>query len=408
MAQITKTQIVDILQDIYADGGLEKLVYNKLHRPLVTRIAHEGNQAGNTYNYGVETTFAGKGSASFTVAQDGSRSYAPKQFKIDPDKKYYRVAQIETLAARAGASNAKAFANTLESHMDSKIQGVSNDLEMFAFRGNDKSAAVVASTANLSSTTLKLSNPEDALLFQEGDAIVFAEDNTSALRSATAIAVSNSDEEVGTLTLAVTPASVSGTIAVGDVIFKEGDYADASDRNGVYALPTWAGTETIGGVTRTGNKRLQLINTTGSLSNILGAVRSAMLTVYKRGPEVPNACYLSIDNVDQALEELKSHDYSMRGEKRTVEGHEKIFVLSPVGEVELVPAVFCRNSELYLLAEKKMKWISTGPALVDLLDDDGNEFLRAGTADALECRVAAMGVELVCHAPNSCALVTLS
>jgi len=142
--------------------------------------------------------------------------------------------------------------DTMTTEIDARISKMKFRMAIDAFEGGYGRAATItaAPTATPDTVTVSLSCVNR---FEEGDELVAAATLAGALRSATALRVTQIDEETGVLTLSGSPVALSW--ANGDILFFDGDHTDSvvtSVAGMQMYLPDAAPMTALFGVTRTG------------------------------------------------------------------------------------------------------------------------------------------------------------
>lgn len=242
MAASTVTTSSAVLQENYDVGKLESLIQNKEQFALLNilkRGQFAERAAGKKWIFPVEITAGGAGSRTYATAGTNKAAARSDAFEVTHKNDFWRyeLAVDLVLAGR----KPQAFVESITRQMDAALIQSARELEGSFFRPQSCKRGALHASADTSSTSLRLANIAQAMHFEKDMKVVFAADEDSALRSATSLTVTAVNRRTGYLTVSATPDSLGASIAAGDVIFREGDYVDAGDRNGIAGLETWIG-----------------------------------------------------------------------------------------------------------------------------------------------------------------------
>ena len=405
MAAITSSNLSNALKKLYAGQKLEKIVFNELSRPFLTRVKKMTSFQGEKYPIPVMYEDVGGGSNTFSTAQSNVAAMALATFEIDV-KQYYRVLQVNTLAMRRSKSDLGSFLRKQEIQTTSILNALANDLEKSLYRTSDGHIGVIAAGITEASTTCTLATAGDAKNFNKGDKIVAAADAASAVES----------DSVGVLTIAAvnystgvltTSANMStASWAAGNLLFRQGDYVSASDRNRISGLADWIPStqptsgDSFFGQDRSSNPtRLAGYAYSGSLSDIENSILKAAVAQADFANATPDVMFCDYTMWGDLAKEM---GVDVRRKPRDGKGgFENLYIAGPRGIIEIVPATYCQPNTGWLLEMDSWELVSAGGP-VEIFADDGMTVQRVYNADALEVRAVSYP-QLACYRPaNNC------
>lgn len=407
MAAISKTDVQAVLKELYSGQAVQNLSFDAKSRPFLSMIRKNTNFGGKNMPLPVIWGNGGGRSASISKAISNVSSWNTDVFAIDIVKNY-KVAQIENETLRRGATDKGSFVRIISQTVDTAIEDLSDDLAAGMYRTASGSVSTIGATTVTSTTTLVLGAAGDHVNFNKGDKVVFAASTSAALRSATALTVNGVDRSANTLTLSATPDSLSASIAVGDQVFHEGDYASASDVLKLSGLPTWLDSTgaALFGVTRTTDKtRLAGVHLTGDASSIEESIIDGAAELGRQTKSRPDVALVSFGTFRDLVKDLGSKVQRDAGGKG-VAGYESLAVYGPRGIIEVVADTFCPDNVVYLITKESWELVSMGDA-VELERGDGLDMRLVYNNDAWEIRVVSFA-QLACNAPGRNARIVLS
>ncbi len=411
MASQSLTNFAAALKTLYPDRAIEDLTY-----PLNTFFAlvkKSNDFYGENKKIPVHIGDVSGANSAFASAQSNKNGTVKKAFFLTR-KPEYALASIDNELIEASASNAGAFVSALKSEMDSAIRIAGRRIGQACYRDGSGQLATISSTTNTATTTLGLTNPDDIVNFYLNQDIVFAANNTSALRTATTLTVNAIDEDAGTMTLSATPDSLSASIAAGDAIFTDGDYASASDRNRATGLDGWLPSTAPGTSdsffsvdrsvhpTRLGGHRI-----TGTSLQIDEAIYKGAVRVARAGGKpdkvfIAHGQYEILQNVLGSKVQYYEHNV---GEIAFA----AIRMHGPAGPLDVYPDYNCLPDAAFVLdfSSWELCSLNKAPHILGLHGGDGLRLLRDASADSSEVRVGAY-FNLGCTAPGHNCRVSLT
>lgn len=404
MTSTTTTSINAILKKMYPTDLVRSMVY--ADNPLLAMIPKDRNLVGSSVELPVVVAPGGGGSAAFSTALANVSAGTYKCFSLTTTKDY-GIVQIDTEAIRASESNMGAFLRARKVEVDSKIQDVANSMSRNLYRDGKGVLGQVASTTDITTTTLKLVNPEDVRNFEIGMVLVAstASDGTGIKQSSSVdntATVAGIDEDLGTLTLSVALDSFSSNDwATLDYVYRQGDPAlvvaglQAWLPNNAPGATSFFGVDRTAHVTKLGGVRYDGRNLPISEALVNAAARLA------RGGGKPDYCFLNFENfrnLENSLGSKVLYEVAKPGDAEATVGFKAITIAGPRGFIKVIPDANCPPDRAFMLQLDTWKLYSRGEA-PGILNDDGNVLLRVYNADAHEIRVGFYG-NLGCRAPG--------
>ena len=410
MAAITSTTLDALLKELYVGQAVENAAFDAKARPFLSMVKKNTSFEGSSYPLPVIYDDAAGRSYNFTHAQANATDRPSVAFAIDIVENY-SINSISTKALRRAKSSRGGFVNSMKHLVDSVIETLANDLERSLFQDGYGTLGTLASSGGVSGSTLTLATAKDALNFVEGQSIVAADSTSSALRSSTPGVIDSIDYVNGTITLT---AAAAGTLAAqdGDLLFAEGDYDSASDRNKLYGLAAWLPStaptsgDSFNGVDRSANTvRLAGVRYSGSSGNVQESIINAAHSTAGYSPAaVSDVCFMSFNTLRNLVLELDSQVQRSGGGKASG-GFSSVEVYGPKGPIQCVGSSFCPDDRAYLLQKNTWEFVSMGDA-VSIINEDGSRIVRRDSSDAFEVRAVSFS-NLACRAPGRNCVITL-
>lgn len=326
-------------------------------------------------------------------------------------KKEYALASVDGETMEASQRDAGAFVSAIKSELDSAFRKAGLRIGQALYGDGSGQLAEVGSS---SGSTITLANIDDIVNFALGQKIVFAADNTSALRdSGDDLVVSGIDEDTGVLTFTEAASTISG-LTNGDAMFTLGDYASASDRNRISGLGAWVPTtapatsDSFFGLNRsTYPTALAGHRIVGTALQIDEALMKAAVRVARAGG-MPDTCLVNHSQYEQLVNILGSKVTYVDHDLGAV-GFTSIRIIGPAGPLDVFADFNCPVESAYVLQRDTWKLMSLNkaPHILGLEQGDGLRWLRESSSDAYEIRVGAYA-QLACTAPKWNATVSLT
>jgi len=215
------TETAALLKRIY-DSAFGNMLYS--NRPLLgklQKIKGGGSVFEQACVYGES---AGASRTSATAIANSGRSKKTK-FLV-PFGESYHAATISSLDQSLAANQPRAsFGDALAVEIDASVNQAANECELGLIRAK----GVRGKVASFSTTFITLDFRGDGKNFFPGARIQISATPGSALEASAAVGtVVGINEDTGVITLAANASTTWSTIAAGDVIYLEGDAANAA------------------------------------------------------------------------------------------------------------------------------------------------------------------------------------
>lgn len=398
----TSTTIERILKELYPDRRIEYMLYED--QPFLGMVKKDTNFEGQSKRIAlIQGGIAGR-SALFATAQGNAAGASYEGFNIT-HKTDYAVFGITTLALRQSKTSKGALVNALNTETKTAITKLKESISRGLWGNGGGAVGQIASGGG--TATLTLSNPEDVVNFEVGDPVQHATtDGTSgsvgagAQQTITAI-----DRDAGTLTFA---GAVPASFANGQYLFLAGDFG--AKLSGVRGwVPDAAPSATpFNGVDRTAGDTTRLAGlrytaekaTHGTLQRALVKAGSRL----RREGGKPDACWMNpldlavvLNDIGDKTRFVKTPGKSMGGGKAAI-AYDGVQIMLGSGPVTLYEDKHVPKGRCFLLQMDTWELNTAGKA-PSWLDEDGKMFLRNGSSDGLEGRMAMYG-DLACYAPG--------
>ena len=236
MASFTQSSVAGILKELYDDQKIQWLTYKD--NPFLAMIKKEEKFAGKYYPvpvvYGLSS---GGASATFSSAYNNQSSASVAEFLVTRVADF-SLATIDGQLLAAAQSDPGAFIDGAELMIDAAFQVAVNRIASAMFRNGAGTIGQIASIAHVSGagpfiSTLTLANPDDAVQFEIGQALVDVQNidgsgTTSTLASPQVITAVNRNTGVLTVTSAV---DATTDFTANYYLAVQGDLPSASNNN---------------------------------------------------------------------------------------------------------------------------------------------------------------------------------
>lgn len=222
MATVDLSAWNDALYVHYTNDRLYNLA--DLENPTLGSIAKDTKATGRHLSQGLIYQIGGGGSADIALSISESQASIPEEFIPILRQKIYEVALLDNETIEASSNDKDAFAKAID-EIDRKFKAATNRMEQKLFRGRGGWIGRLASTTNVATAVAVLDDPADAFCFYKGQTIqLAATDGTSgAVKAGGPLTVLSVQRQAGTVTFTANINTV-GTAAVGDYLFKNGDF----------------------------------------------------------------------------------------------------------------------------------------------------------------------------------------
>lgn len=398
----TSTTIERILKELYPARRLEYMLYDD--QPFLGMVKKDTGFEGTSKRISLTTGGVNGRSAIFATAQGNMGGAKHDGFNIT-HKTDYAIFGITTLAMRQSKSSKGALVNALNQETKTAITKLKESISRGLWGNGGGAVGQIASGGG--TATLQLSNIEDIVNFEEGDWIQHAAtDGTSgALGAGAQQQIQSVDRDNGTLTFS---GAVPAAFANGQYLFLAGDFgAKLSGVRGWIPDATPTATlfngvnRTLGDVTRLGGNRFTASKAThGTLQRALVKAGARL----RREGGRPDACFMNPENFATLMNDIGDKTRFIKtpaksaGGGKPVLSYNGIEIMLGAGSVKVHEDKHVPKGRCFLLQMNTWELNTLGqPA--SWLKEDGNMFLRQGSADGLEGRMAMYG-DLACYAPG--------
>lgn len=399
MATLSVTGFDYALKTRYSPEVVKFMAY--MDNPFFARIDKSEKFGGKNFVFACQYGTGGAGrSANFANAQTNTQGAKGEDFTLTRVKDY-GIARIDSETVMASEGDEDALMSAVEDEQSKKMHALIRSMAIGLY-GNGSGQLGTLTGAPGADPTLTLTNSDDITNFEVGQRVVFAANDTSALRdSGEVLTVAEIDLDAGTMEMSANLDTIAA-LASGDAIFTEGDYVSASDRLKISGLAAWipatAPTSTLFfGVNRaTDTARLGGHRLSGTGKSIEEALYDVAVRVGRDGGR-PNLSYVSFENYG-ALATLLGVKVKYIEHSVAEIAFEGIRINGPKGKIDVFPDQNCPNDVGYVLTESTwhMKSLGAAPMILDL---DGQRWARISDADGIEIRNAFMG-NVYCNAPG--------
>lgn len=398
------TSFASALKQHYTNDRIENMVYKD--NPLLAMLKKYEQFGGKNLPIPIIYGNPQGRSTTFATAQANKTSSKLKDFVLTRVKDY-SLASIDNETLEASKGNANAFMEAATVEIDGAIQSATRSLAISLYRSGSGSIGRSASTTNIATNLIQLSDVESVTNFEVGMSLkVSSTDGGGAVRSGKVV-VTGIDRDLGTVTVDQNLSTAIPAIVATDFIFVEGDY-DGKVKGVLAWLPSTAPSpsENFFSVDRSADAtRLAGIRFDGSAMPIEEALVSAAARTAREGGK-PDTCFMSYSKWADLEKALGSKVHYVDVKVNPEVGFRGILIHGPRGPIKVVPDQNCPSDRCFMLQMDTWKLYSLGKA-PRILDQDGMKMLRESSADALEIRVGYYA-QLGCNAPGFNANVKLS
>jgi len=348
------TETLALAKRIY-DTSFGNMIY--ANRPLLGKL-NKVKGGGSVFEQSCVYGESAGASRTDTVAVTNKARSQKAKFLI-PFGESYHNAQISSLDQALTANVPKAaFADALATEIDASVQQAANDCELGLIRAK----GVRGKISSFATTVITLDNRADTKNFFPGQRLVISATPGSALRNAGAVGtVAGTDEDVGTVRLTVNVATAWAAAANADVIYQEGDAANAGAEKGTLSLEDWlpltaptSGDSFAGGVDRS----VSVTKLAGVRIDARGfTARETMLRLSSRIGEaegVPDFALVPFSFWETLALELdsKAQTETMGSGNAAQFGYRALKYIGPNSDIMVAPHARCPGDRIYQLTMK--------------------------------------------------------
>lgn len=231
MANITQSSVSGILKELYDQQKVQWLTYKD--NPALAMIKKEEKFPGKYYPNPVVYSLSQGASATFATAYNNQNSPLVAEFLITRVADF-SLATIDGQLLAAAQTDPGAFIDGAELMIDAAFQTAVNRIASAMFRNGAGTIGQIGATITGSSPNylLTLSNPDDAVQFENGQTLVAVQnvDGSGTAPSATAV-INNINRNTGVLTLTSSDASLASDWPTGYYLAVQGDLPTTSNNN---------------------------------------------------------------------------------------------------------------------------------------------------------------------------------
>lgn len=398
MAALTFTDIRAILKERYLNGLPVDMFYKTA--PFLAMLPKDTDLAfGEVIKVPVVYGNPQSVGADFATAQALVEGTKQKAFKVTT-KNYYGFGAITGEAIKKGSRDIGSFIDTLDFQVRGAMTTVKRSLLRYIFGNGGGALGQISSSSTVGSATITLANPLDVVYYEPGMVLRLATtDGTSGSLRTGSVTLSAVDRSTGSLTATGNWTAGIAAAAVGDYIFRSGDFGAVWDGYRAWVPDSAPAPTAFYDVDRTTDSRLGGLRADYSALPIREGVQRALKLLSVEESEADFGVLNTEDwlALSFALQAAGTYNVSTVMTEAGV-GIEAITVGGPAGKCKLIADPGAPKGRL--LAGQLDTWkLCTMGNIVDFLDDDGMPYLRQAAADAVELRVVSRG-NLICEAPG--------
>lgn len=373
MAALGRTDIVELLKELWPEGLADGAVMKD--HPALGMIRRDKNPQvfGRYIHLPIQYGKAGGRSRLFGTAQNNQAASKYEAFNVTIVSDYC-VGKLTGLAVDLAKQGTVAnLINELENETKGALATLGDQLGMDVFRNYGGARGQYASNA---STTYTIINPSDIYFYESGMVLMasVADGTSGALRSGS-LTITSVNENAGTF---VATGTITGLTA-NDYFFAEGDFGI-----GAYGLASWcpstdpSPSENFFGVDRS-TQRARLAGVyIDAAGNGWGPEQAFIMARARERRGYAKAKYWIVSPTDFANIEV-----TLNGKRRIVDDNDYSIGYEAIDAygVTLMPDPNCQPGVAWGIADGAFQFYSLGDC-PRMVDDDGLEIVRSGTAAA--------------------------
>lgn len=396
----TSTTIERILKELYPDRRLEYMLYDDC--PFLGMVPKDTDFVGDSKRIALITDGIAGRSADFGTAQGNMQGAGYDGFNIR-HKTDYALFGITTLALRQSKTNKGALANALNTETKTAITKLKESISRGLWGNGGGAVGQIASGGG--TATLTLTNPEDIVNFERRDWVQHATtDGTSgAVGAGAQQQITGVDRDAGTITFG---AAVPASFADGQYLFLSGDFGAKLSGVRGWVPDSTPGATAFNGVDRSNEPTRLGGNRFTARRNVHGTLQRAFVKAgarLRREGGKPDALFMNpldyavlLNDIGDKTRFVKTPSKSMSG--KAVLAYEAMQIRLGSGPVTVYEDKHVPKGRSFLMQMNTWQLCTAGKA-PSWLDEDGKMFLRQGSSDGLEGRMAMYG-DLACYAPG--------
>lgn len=413
MAISTTTTFADALKILYSNDAIDDLTLPE--SPFLGMLKKWEQFDGKQFTELLEYGHIKGRSKTFSTAQSNVGGPDVEAFDITR-KKDYAIVQLEGELIEASRRKDKAaFLSALQKETDSAMKKMAQSLSHGIYRSSWADRGTISAASGTTGGTVTLTNPDDVVLFEKGDSLVFSSAQSGAvLRSNTASVISNVNRTTGVLTFVTLAAGVTAN----DYVWIQGDCghtasAASATPLGISGLDDWIpssapGSTAFFGVDRSvDTDRLGGIRFDGSSYTVVDALSRSLSRAFRDNVKIshflihPTNFADAVDLLGNKVQYVTQEAFN--NPQISFEGFK---VMGPGGPVKVLPDPWCPINITYgiTLSTWTLRSLNKAPHILDL---DNQNLLRLSSSDGYEMRVGLYG-NLCCSAPGKNIRVALT
>jgi predicted regulator of Ras-like GTPase activity (Roadblock/LC7/MglB family) len=385
------------LKAYYSNQRVENMTYKDY--PFFAMIPKKKDFFGKNYPLPIQIGNPQGRSKTFAKAKANQTSSVYKDFTLTRVKDY-SLATVDNETAEASENDKGAFLKALTNEIDSAIKSMSIAMASAVYGDG---SGVIGQIAAISANEITLVEPDDVVMFDVGQSIVFAAaKSTGGLRAAGAkLVVTKVDRSAGKISFDANIATIAG-------VFVDGDRNLAMAGLAAW-LPFVAPTsgDNFFGVDRSVDPtRLGGVRFDGSALTIEEALVKGLTLCNREGgnPKLVFMNYTDWANLELALGSKVQYMVTQAFGRADI-GFQGIQIKTNKGVANCVADPFCPKGYAYGITMESFALYSLKEP-VRILDLDGNKLLRASDDDAVELRVGGY-FNIGCDAPGHNVVIKL-
>lgn len=416
----TFTQAFSQYKEVYADSVASILFEeDKNLQPIVASMEVKAIEtgAGRKFVVPIEYGTGESGGHDFATAQAKAQGVttgsAALRNRWECDEKEFNAVAVWTREAiRAADGKGDQMFDVVEREMKTKTLLLRHLISIAAVEAG---FAAIGTISGITSSTITLSSNRWNRIDQGTDLVASESESGHVLRSATSRQVTQYDPDTGVITLDGDPTALAW--ANGDTVFRKGDRENSATPTplGPFGVKAWIpstapGSTTFNGVNRQGNPQLGGHRVSGAAGVIDGLYKAAQRLVDAGRTETGlvgvfnPGDYMVLANELQARAIVEPHGpYKI--------GFPSIHHVTAAGSVKLIYDNNLPQGTAYVGPWTGSKYspyiVHAGDQLINLDDEDGNDFLRLPSATSYEARLYSR-MQIVFPAPGAfCAITSI-
>lgn len=398
------------MKEYYDDAMYQELVYKS--NPFFALIRKNEGFVGKKMPIPNKFSDGGGVASQFSVAQQQSLSTSPQfsDFELTHSQ-LFSLAQVDGLVYEISKTSKGAFIDAATAAMDSAINRLTRQvaIQMFRSGAGELGQVAVAPTNSAGTFEIQFKSAEDATNIDVGHTIQIFQ-NLSGGSARTSDGAQNTFKivKVDVISGVITvegDKDGSSTIAPDDYIFLQGTRGGqlvglagwlpltAPSSTPFFSVDRSVDAVKLGGVRHDGRNQ-----------PLDEALIDGMKKVGRLGGK-PDVCIMSFEKYAELIKILGSK-VIYKDAKVGELSFRAVELISPRGTIECIADMSCPSDRCYLLQTSSWSLCTAGKA-INLINADGNTWLRQASADGLEARVAFRG-NLACNAPGHNCVIRLA